>query len=196
MPTGSKLMKGLIVAFVSGILCGCYGLAFGFGDVIKDISVEQFGNSQWRSAFAVSALILWGGSISACGYCVFKLSANKTWGTLSKAGIGKVLIIAMIMACLHDGAILLFGVGASKLGDIGAAIGYAIFMSFAIIVGNVNGFLTGEWKGASKISVNWIIAGIVVLMLGVSVLQRGNYMHGVYEDGLKEAAAQAERESK
>ena len=112
----------------------------------------------------------------------------------SKPGISRVLLIALAMACLHDGAILLYGVGASKLGAIGAAIGYAIFMSFAIIVGNVNGFLTGEWKGAGKKSVNWIIAGIIVLMLGVSVLARGNYMHGIYEDGLKETVEQTEQE--
>ncbi|MDP6523248.1 MAG: L-rhamnose/proton symporter RhaT [Kiritimatiellia bacterium] len=178
MPTGSKLTKGLIVAFISGVLCACYGLAFGFGGKIMQISMESQGNPGWRAAFVVSALILWGGSLSACGYCVFKLCKNNTWGTLTAPGIGKVLIIALIMACLHDGAILFYGVGASKLGPIGAAVGYAVFMSFAIMVGNVNGFLTGEWKGASKQSVNWIIGGIVVLMLGVSVLARGNYMHG------------------
>ncbi|MCF7955010.1 MAG: hypothetical protein K9M75_04340 [Phycisphaerae bacterium] len=195
MPTGSKLTKGLIVAFLSGILCACYGIAFGFGKEIMEISKTQFGNPGWRSAFVVSALILWGGSVSACGYCVYKLSANKTWPTLTKPGIGNILLIALAMACLHDGAILLYGVGASKLGDIGAAVGYAIFMSFAIMVGNVNGFLTGEWKGASKTSVNWIIAGIIVLMLGVSVLTRGNYMHGQYEDELKKAATtQTEKE--
>jgi L-rhamnose-H+ transport protein len=195
MPTGSKLRKGLIVAFLSGILCACYGIAFGFGKEIMDISIDKFDNPAWRSAFVVSALILWGGSVSACGYCVYKLSANKTWSTLTKPGIGHVLLIALVMACLHDGAILLYGVGASKLGDIGAAIGYAIFMSFAIMVGNVNGFLTGEWKGASKTSIKWIIAGIIVLMLGVSVLTRGNYMNSEYEDELeKAAAAQTEQE--
>jgi len=197
MPTGNKLMKGLIIAFLSGILCACYGIAVGFGDAIQDVSVEQFGNPKWRSAFVVSALILWGGSVSACGYCAFKLTKNKTWATLSRPGISQVLLIAIVMACLHDGAILLYGVGASKLGDIGAAIGYAIFMSFSIIVGNINGFLTAEWKGASRKSVNWIIAGIVVLMIGVSVLARGNYMHDEYKDSLKEtAAAQTEQESK
>jgi L-rhamnose-H+ transport protein len=195
MPTGSKLRKGLIVAFLSGILCACYGIAFGFGSEVMDISANKFSNPDWRTAFVVSALILWGGSISACGYCVYKFSKNKTWGTLSKAGIGKVLIIALIMACLHDGAILFYGVGASRLGDIGAAIGYAIFMSFAIMVGNVNGFPTGEWKGASKRSVHWIVAGIVVLMLGVSVLAGGNYMHGQYEKGLEDAAITTEESS-
>jgi len=182
IPTGSKLTKGLIVAFLSGILCACYGIAFGFGNKVMSISMNEFGNPGWRSAFVVSALILWGGSVSACGYCVYKLSANKTWGTLLRPSILPVLFIALIMACLHDGAILLYGVGASKLGPIGAAVGYAIFMSFAIMVGNVNGFLTGEWKGASKSSIQWIIAGIIVLMLGVSVLTRGNYMHSQYEN--------------
>jgi len=188
MPTGSRLTKGLMVAFISGILCACYGIAFSYGGEVMRISGEQFGNDGWKTAFVVSALILWGGSLSACGYCAFKLAKNKTWGTLSAPGIGKVLIIAMIMAMLHDGAILFYGVGASKLGPLGAAVGYAAFMSFAIVVGNVNGFLTGEWKGASKQSVNWIVSGIVVLMLGVSVLARGNYMHGA-------AAKEAEREA-
>jgi hypothetical protein len=55
-------------------------------------------------------------------------------------------------------------------------VGYAVFMSFAIIVGNVNGFLTGEWKGASQQSRKWIAAGIAVLIIGVSVLATGNIM--------------------
>ena len=46
----------------------------------------------------------------------------------------------------------------------------------AIIVGNVNGFLTGEWKGASRRSVQWIAVGIMILIVGVSVLGKGNAM--------------------
>ena len=84
------------------------------------------------------------------------------------------------IALLHDGAILLFGVGASKLGPLGVAVGYAAFMSFAIIVGNINGFLTKEWKGAGRQSVAWIAAGILVLVIGVSVLAKGNFMQGEY----------------
>ena len=178
IPVGSQLVKGLLVAFVSGILCACYSIAFSYGDRVMEISMDDFGNPGWRAAFAVSALILWGGAVSACGVCVFKLTRNKTWGTLKAPGIGKVLVIALIMAILHDGAILLFGVGASKLGPLGVAVGYAAFMSFAIIVGNINGFLTKEWEGAGRRSVSWIIAGILVLVIGVSVLAKGNFMQG------------------
>lgn len=190
--TGAKLIKGLIVAVLSGVLCACYAIAASFGVEVAGISVDQYGNPGWRAAFVVAALILWGGSASACGYCVYKLCVNKTWRTLTQPGIGKVLFIAFIMACLHDGAILFFGVGASMLGPLGIAIGYAAFMSFAIIVGNINGFLTKEWKGASKESIRWIVAGIGILIIGVSILAKGNFMQGEYEKSRPESSEQSQ----
>ena len=182
--TGGKLIKGLIVAVGSGVLCACYGIAVSYGGAVTDISVGQYGNPGWRAAFVVAALILWGGSISACGFCIYKLCVNKTWSTLAQPGIGRVLLIALVMACLHDGAILFLGVGVPKLGTqtFGAAIAYPVFMSFAIIVGNVNGFLTKEWKGASKQSIYWIITGIIILIVGVSVFAKGSAMKGQYDE--------------
>ncbi|MDD4872254.1 MAG: L-rhamnose/proton symporter RhaT, partial [Kiritimatiellae bacterium] len=180
-PSGGKMIKGLAFAFLSGVLCACYSIAFSYGGGVMEVSMKSFGNPGWRAAFAVSALILWGGSVSALGYCIFKFFKNKSWNTLSSDGIGHTLLIALVMALLHNGAIIFFGIGASKLGALGVAIGYAVFMSFAIIVGNINGFLTHEWKGASSGSVRWIVAGICVLVLGVSILATGNYMQGEYQ---------------
>jgi L-rhamnose-H+ transport protein len=179
-PAGVAVGKGMVLAFLSGVLCACYSIAFSFGGGVMDVAMKQYGNPGWKAAFVVSALILWGGAASACGYCAFKLTKNKTWGTLSGPGIGSVLAIALVMALLHDGAILFFGIGASKLGPLGVAVGYAAFMSFAIIVGNINGFLTKEWKGASRQSVTWIAAGIAVLIAGVCLLATGNYLQGKY----------------
>lgn len=172
----ATMLKGLGVAFLSGVLCACYSIAFSYGKPVMDVSQNSFGNAGWKSAFAVTALILWGGALSSLAYCAFKLSKNKTWRQLTRAPIPRILIIALIMALLHNGAILFFGFGASDLGDLGVGIGYAVFMSFAIIVGNVNGFITGEWKGASQQSKLWIAAGIAVLIIGVSVLAKGNIM--------------------
>ncbi len=180
LPDGKKTPKigvGQMIAFISGVLCACYAVAFSFGDaVMKVAQQEQFGNSGLTSTFVVTALILWGGAVSACGYCVFKLTVNKTWKNFAGPGLGKILLLALAMACLHDGAIVFWGLGATKLGDLGVSVGYAVFMSFAIIVGNINGFLTGEWKGASRESINWIIGGIGVLIVGVCVLAKANTM--------------------
>jgi len=187
-PAGDKMIKGLIIAFLSGVLCACYSIAFSYGGGVMEISMKSFGNEGWRAAFAVSALILWGGSASALGYCIFKFFWNRSWSTLSAEGTGRTLFIALIMALLHNGAIIFFGIGASKLGALGVAIGYAVFMSFAIIVGNVNGFLTKEWKGASSASVRWIATGILILVIGVSVLATGNYLQGEFQKKIAESA--------
>jgi len=187
-PAGVAVGKGMVLACLSGVLCACYSIAFSFGGGVMDVAVKQHGNPGWQSAFVVSALILWGGAVSACGYCVFKFFKNKTWNTFTAPGIGRVLLIAFIMSLLHDGAILFFGIGASKLGTLGVAVGYAAFMSFAIIVGNANGFLTKEWKGASRQSVGWIVAGIAVLIIGVCLLATGNFMQA---ESAKKIVAQA-----
>lgn len=173
-----KMLIGVVVAVISGVLCACYAVSASFAGPVDAVARgEQFGNASWQSAFAVVAVIVWGGSVSACGYCVFLLCRNKTWGNFSKPGVGLILILALVMAILHDAAIFLWGLGFSYLGEkLGLSIGYAIFMSFAIIVGNFHGFRTGEWKGASRESIGWIGAGIAILIVGVCLLSLGSYI--------------------
>jgi L-rhamnose-H+ transport protein len=170
-----NLGAGIAVAVLSGVLCACYALAFGFGgDVMKAASDAPFDNPAWRSSFAVTALALWGGSLSACGYCAYKLTANKTWGTLARPDILPTCAAALLMALLHDGAIAFFGIGCPKLGALGVSVGYAIFMSLAIVTGTVNGFLAGEWRGAGARAVNGIRLALAILVIGVCVLASAN----------------------
>ena len=172
-----NLAKGITVAVLSGVFCACYALAFGFGgDVMKLASAEPFGNPAWRASFAVTALALWGGSLSACGSCAYKLTINKTWGTLARPDALPVFAVALVMALLHDGAIAFFGVGCPKLGALGVSVGYAIFMSLAIFTGTINGFLTGEWRGADARAVNGIRLALAILVAGVCVLAYANAM--------------------
>lgn len=170
-----NLGKGITVAVLSGVLCACYALAFGFGgDVMKQAVAEPFANPGWRASFAVTALVLWGGSLSACGYCAYKLTANKTWRTLAQPGVLPVYAVAFVMALLHDGAIACYGVGCPKLGALGVSVGYAIFMSLAIFTGTINGFLTGEWRGADARAVAGIRLALAILVVGVCILAYAN----------------------
>ena len=171
-----RMLIGLTVGVVSGILCACYAVAASYAGPVFDTAKNTFQNPDWRAAFAVTAIILWGGAVSSCGYCAIRLTRNKTWSTLRRPGVGLVLVLALVMALLHDGAIFFFGLGYINLGTLGVSVGYAAFMSFAIIVGNIHGFRTGEWKGASRQSVAWIVTGIAILIVGVCILAKGNQM--------------------
>ncbi|KPK49504.1 MAG: hypothetical protein AMK72_04360 [Planctomycetes bacterium SM23_25] len=172
-----KMLVGVIIGIVSGVLCACYAVAAKSADVFGvNGAAKELGNYPWQGAWAVMALIVWGGAVSSCIYCAVLLTKNRTWGHFLKPGAGLALLLAFVMAVLHDGAIFCFGLGVYHLGDLGVSVGYAVFMSFAIIVGNVHGFLTGEWKGAGRRSVAWIIAGIAILIVGVCILGVGNAM--------------------
>jgi len=174
-PRKPKMLIGLIIAVVSGILCACYAVASEYAGQIGAVASADGLNSPWRAAWAVTAMILWGGALSACGYCVIQLTRNKTWGHFARPGVGVVLLLAAAMAVLHDAAIFLFGLGWISLGkELAVSVGYPAFMSFAIIVGNFHGFRTGEWKGAGGRSVAWIVAGIALLIAGVCILGWGN----------------------
>ena len=172
----SKMLAGLILALLSGFLCACYGVAASFTDPVARVAGEQFHNAPWQVSCVTTALILCGGAVSSCLYCAWQLTKNKTWKNFAGAGTGLILLIALLMALLHNGAIYLFNLGFPRLGRLGVSVGYAAFMSFAIIVGNLHGFRTGEWKGAGRQSIRWIVAAIAILILGVCVLAWGNAM--------------------
>jgi len=161
---------GVAIAIASGALCACYGLAANSGTEVARVAEQELGNSSLGSAWAVMSLIVWGGAISSLTYCAVLLTKNRTWGHFGKAGAGLAVGLALVMALLHDGAIFLFGLGFGKLGKLSLPIGYPVFMCFAIIVGNFHGFRTGEWRGAGRKSIRWILAGIAILIAGVCVL--------------------------
>lgn len=170
-----RMLIGMTIGIASGVLCACYAVSASFTGEVGS-AAKGLGNAPWQSAWSVMALIVWGGAVSSCLYCAAQLTRKRTWSHFGKPGIGLVLLLALIMAILHDGAIFLFGLGYYKLGDLGISVGYAVFMSFAILVGNVHGFRTGEWKGASRDSVFWLAMGIASLILGVYILGVGNSM--------------------
>jgi L-rhamnose-H+ transport protein len=168
-----RMFAGLLLAVFSGALCACYSLALSYTDPISKAATDEFGNAPWQASCAIAAIILWGGAVSSCGYCAALLTRNSTWKNFAAPGAGRTLLVALAMAVLHNGAIYLLNLGFPMLGTLGVSVGYASLMSFAIIVGNIHGFRTGEWRGASAQSVLWIVAGIATLIAGVCVLGWG-----------------------
>ena len=167
-------LPGLLLALLSGVLCACYAIAFSFaGDINDTAGAAPYEVTDWRNSLPATFLILFGGFFSSCLYCVVKLNQNKTWKRFLTPSAMFALVIAFLMAVLHDAAVGLFGLGASKLGGLGVSVGYAVFMAFSIMVGNFCGFLTGEWRGAGRKAVRWITAGIIVLVIAVCILGLG-----------------------
>ena len=170
-PAPKGMFRGLLIAVLSGVLCACWAVGFSYSNTIQEITGDTpHAITDWRQSLPVTFLMLFGGFFSACSYCAIKLTKNKTWSRFYDIRVMFAVGVAFVMAVLHDLAVALFGFGASMLGALGVSVGYTVFMAFAIMVGNFNGFLTGEWKNAGKQAVTWILVGIGILVIAVCLL--------------------------
>jgi L-rhamnose-H+ transport protein len=175
-PAKTSMTIAILVCLVAGILCACLNFAFSFGVQIIEISSTQFGNTPSTAILAVWMPALLGGFFASCGYCTGRLFKNKTWKEFTRPGTLRVLGLALIMALLHDSAIFFYGLGSQYLGTLGTSVGFALLFTGMMLVGNIHGFMTGEWTGASGLSKRWIKLGIAGLVLGICVLGIGNFM--------------------
>ncbi len=71
------------------------------------------------------------------------------------------------MGGLWFSCISLYGAGVANLGKLGATIGWLILMSFTVIVGNLWGIFTGEWKDAPQKAKRKMITGLIILFSSV-----------------------------
>ena len=171
-----NMVAGLCVCVVAGVLSSGLNIAFHVGGNIATVSQTQFGNPPWLAGLSVWTLIFLGGMISSCGFSLFKLCRNGSWAQFKNVGSGKNVFLATLMAIGHFACIFFYGVGSWKLGALGTSVGFAIFQSGSLIIGNGLGFMTGEWKDASGDSKKWLCIGLGVLILGIVVVSVGNAM--------------------
>ena len=169
-----NMLLGLCVCVLAGLLCSGLNIAFHVGGNIATISETEFDNAPWLAGLSVWTLIFLGGMISSCGFCLFKLYKNKTWGQFKNKDSAKNIAWATAMAVAHFACIFFYGIGSWKLGALGTSVGFAIFQSGGLLIGNGLGIMTGEWKQADKDSRKWMYIGLGILISGIVIVSIGN----------------------
>jgi L-rhamnose-H+ transport protein len=170
--SGSRYRAGLLICIGSGIFSSMLNLALAFGAPVAEAAVEA-GATPSAAQNAIWALAVGGGSIANIGYTLYLLGRNKTWGGFSAAGSARNLVLAAVMGILWMAGVSVYGAGAAAMGDLGAVMGWPLFMSMVIITGNVWGFATGEWKGAPAAAMRLNLAGVAVLIVAIVVISIG-----------------------
>jgi hypothetical protein len=66
--------------------------------------------------------------------------------------------------------------GAAKLGKWGVVIGWPLFISLSIAVGNLWGILRGEWKDAPRSARILLYKGLFVLLIAVITIAGSNLL--------------------
>jgi L-rhamnose-H+ transport protein len=155
---------GMVICILSGVFSSMLNYALAFSKSLTQAAL-QFGASRFGSVNAMWMLALFAGFIPNAVYTGYLLSKHKTWSTFALSGTSRSWLVAFFMAVLWTTGLILYGHGASSMGELGAVLGWPVLMAITIIVSSLWGFASGEWKGASSRAKGLMFAGLVVLMV-------------------------------
>ena len=167
---GPSYGTGLLICLVSGLLSPALNFGFDFGEPLKNAAIK-LGAQPDLAGNAIWALALGGGFFINAGYAIFLLVKNRTWGEYSAPGAKSWYWLgASLMGLLWYSGISIYGMGATQMGPTGTSVGWPIFMAVVIMVANVWGALSGEWKGAGSKAIGMSWLGNVVLAVAIAVI--------------------------
>ncbi len=173
----ASVAKGLLFATISGLGSALVNLGLAFGEPLKN-AAQQFGTSEIWSPNAVWLPFMVAGGFPNLIYCIYLLRQNRTTSKFNTPGAGPYWVLAAVMAFLWFGGIVMYGVGAKKMGELGPVLGWPVFMSIIVITGTFWGIATGEWRGAGKQPLRLLGLGVSVLVVAIFVLGISSRMFG------------------
>ncbi|MBL4560576.1 MAG: L-rhamnose/proton symporter RhaT [Labilibaculum sp.] len=176
-----SLVKGLIIAVISGILSSFFNFGIEAGktmaesaSVLPDFLFE--GSSHLFQNNVTFVVILWGGLTTNLIWTTFLSLKNKSYKdfTNKSTPIRNNILFSALAGTVWFLQFFFYGMGESKLGN--GASSWILHMSTIILTANMWGIYRNEWKGVAP-KTKWTIAiGIAVIIASVVIVGLGNAM--------------------
>ena len=170
-----SLVKGLIIAIISGILSSFFNFAIEAGKPMAEAAVAAGFNPLFQNNVAY-VVILWGGLTTNFIWTTFLNIKNKSYGDFvnKKTPLVNNYFFAALAGTVWFMQFFFYGMGESKLGN--GASSWILHMSTIILTANMWGVYNKEWKGVSSKTLRTIIVGIGLILLSVVLVGIGNYL--------------------
>lgn len=177
-----KFALGLTVAIVSGVLSACFNFGLEAGKPMADVA-----NQLWTAAHpgageflfrnnVVYVVVLWGGLTTNFIWCMLLNARNKTFGnyTDKRTPLLKNYLLSALAGTTWFLQFFFYGMGESRLGN--GASSWILHMSFIILVANVWGIVSNEWKGVTPKTRRMLFLGVFTIIAAVLLVGLGNYL--------------------
>lgn len=163
---------GMILALVGGLSTAAFNIGFNYGLPMAE-AAESMGATAANGSLIIWLFVLSGGFIMNFGYSLFLLIRNRSFRDYRSEGSVRGILFMVITALFWFAAIGLYGQGAAVMGELGPVAGWIMFMALSLIVSNIWGLLTGEWKKMT-IPLRYLYAGNLLLIISWIVLGISN----------------------
>ena len=168
-----NLIKGLLIAILSGILSSFFNFGIEAGKSMADAAVAAGYNPLYQNNVTF-VVILWGGITTNLIWTSILSVKNKSYTdfTNKSTPILKNLLFSAFAGGIWYLQFFFYGMGESKLGN--GASSWILHMSTIILTANMWGLYRKEWKGVAAKTKRTIAAGIVVILFSVVLVGIGN----------------------
>ena len=170
---GKSFKAGLAIAIFAGVLSCLPNIGVAFAGSVT-AAAEGHGLSKASAGNTVWALLFTLGCVVNVVYCLYLMVARKTIGQYWNTETPRNLGLSALMAIMWIGSFYLYGAGAAKLGHWGIVVGWPLFISLSIVMGNLWGLWRGEWRDAPVFARRSLNRGLVVLIVAVITVALSN----------------------
>lgn len=164
--------KGLAIAIAAGITSCFPNIGFALSSDITEQSIKM-GVSDNLAGNVIWSLFFTAGFIANAAYCIVLIRKAGTFKYLINEYSFRNWILMFSMSLMWILSFYFYGIGTSKLGTFGLTVGWPVFVSLSIIVGNLWGIKRGEWKDATRKSKNLLSYGLIILVISIVVITFG-----------------------
>ena len=170
-----NLVKGLIIATISGILSAFFNFGIEAGKPMANAAVSQGYNPLFQNN-VIFVVLLWGGFTTNFIWSIVLNIKNKTIGDYvnKKTPITSNYLFSGLAGTTWFLQFFFYGMGESKLGN--GASSWILHMATIILTGNLWGIYLKEWSGVSKRASTIFILGILLMMASIILVGIGNYI--------------------
>ena len=170
-----SLVKGLIIAIISGILSSFFNFGIEAGKPMAQAAVDAGFNPLFQNNVTF-VVILWGGLTTNLIWTTILSLKNKTYGDFTNRAtpIANNILFSALAGTTWFLQFFFYGMGESKLGN--GASSWILHMSTIILTANMWGIYRKEWTGVTTKTKWTITAGIAVIIVSVFLVGIGNSM--------------------
>ncbi|MBB6461954.1 L-rhamnose/proton symporter RhaT [Flammeovirga kamogawensis] len=169
-----SIKVGVAIATACGVLSAALNVGFSNAAPVAASAVANYGADPKDASLVAWVVVLIGAFIMNGGYALFKLVQNNSWASFKVANSGNAYKWSILAGLFWFAALGVYGQGAALMGSLGPVIGWPILLGLALIISNVWGYRSGEWKGAKQ-PFNILLGGLAVLIVAVCILGYANY---------------------
>lgn len=168
-----SMVKGLIIAIISGILSAFFNYGIEAGKPMAEEAVRQGCNPLYQNNVTY-IVVLWGGLTTNLIWCLYLHFKNKTFGQYTKPNtpIASNVLFCALAGTLWFLQFFFYGMGESKLGN--GASSWILHMATIILTANVWGLALKEWKGVSAKTFRTFVIGILTILASIFLVGIGN----------------------